>query len=349
VVKPPLEVVVVLGDPHLADTYKPGHRFNPEDLECVAILKRSLAALEGYRFTYFDDHPNLIPFLLERKPQLAMNLCDTGYRNDAALELHVPALLELLDIPCTGSGPHGLALTFDKSVVRAVASAHGIPTPFELELGSDGAEALDQIRYPALIKPARADGSLGITRDAVVHDRAGAARCLERLRAALPGHDLLAQEFLPGPEYGIGLVGNPGGNAGQGFTALPPLEVDYSRLDPSLPRLLGYESKALPDSPYWTDIRYRRAETLDEATEARLIEHCKRLFARLQCRDYARFDFRTDAAGTIKLLEVNANPAWAHDGKLNLMAGFAGLSHGDLLGLILQAATHRTGLATSKR
>ena len=69
----------------------------------------------------------------------------------------------------------------------------------------------------------------------------------------------------------------------------------------------------------------------------------KRLFARLGLRDYARFDFRCAADGAPRLLEVNPNPAWAHDGKLALMAGFAGLSYRDLLRRILEIALERLG------
>lgn len=335
-----LGVTVLLGDPRLPDSYKRNDQFNPEDLQNVEILKHSLSELSGYRFSYFDDHPKLFSYLLERPPELVLNLCDTGYRNDALRELHIPALLELLDIPCTGAGPEGIVLVYDKGIVRAVAAVHGVPVPFEVFLEPGQSFDPATATFPALIKPARADGSLGITQNAVVKGPDEAARYLDALWAELPDRAVLVQEFLSGNEYSIGLVGNPD----HGFTVLPPLEVDYSGLDPSLPRLLGYESKALPDSPYWTDIKYRRAQTLPEDTCARMIEHSKFLFARLQCRDYARFDFRADAEGTVKLMEVNTNPAWAHDAKLNLMAGFGGTSHGQLLGLILKAARRRTGL-----
>jgi len=149
---------------------------------------------------------------------------------------------------------------------------------------------------------------------------------------------------LTGPEYSIGIVGN----FGQGYRVLPPLEVDYSRLDPSLPRLLPYESKWVPESPYWTQIGYREAR-LDEETRRTLIDYSNILFERLGCRDYARFDFRADAEGEIKLLEVNPNPGWCWDGKLNLMAEMAGLSYSDLLRLIIETAqervaAHRPGL-----
>ncbi|MEQ8698770.1 MAG: D-alanine--D-alanine ligase, partial [Bauldia litoralis] len=121
-------------------------------------------------------------------------------------------------------------------------------------------------------------------------------------------------------------------------------EVDYSKLDPSLPRLLPYESKWHPDSPYWTDIVYREA-TMAEEVRRRLIDYSSLLFERLDCRDYARFDLRADADGAIKLLEVNPNPGWCWDGKLNLMANFAGLRYAELLRMIIDAGQARYALA----
>jgi D-alanine-D-alanine ligase len=190
--------------------------------------------------------------------------------------------------------------------------------------------------FPALIKPNYGDSSIGIGRDAVVHSWEEAIACLGRLRAQMPRCPILIQEFLTGPEYSIGIIGNPG----QGYRVLPPLEVDYSQLDPGLPRLLAYESKWVPDSPYWSQIGYREAR-LDEESRRKIVDYSNLLFERLGCRDYARFDFRADAEGEIKLLEVNPNPGWCWDGKLNLMAEMAGLRYCDLLRLIIEAAQER--------
>ena len=74
-----------------------------------------------------------------------------------------------------------------------------------------------------------------------------------------------------------------------------------------------------------------------------LYDYSSKLFERIECRDYARFDFRRDATGTIKLMEVNPNPGWCWDGKLNLMASFEGMSYTDLLEQILIAARERHG------
>jgi len=154
---------------------------------------------------------------------------------------------------------------------------------------------------------------------------------------------LLIQEFLTGTEYSVGIIGNPG----LSYDVLPVLEVDYSGLPSDLPCILGYESKWMPSSPYWTDIRYREAR-LDEDKVRKLHDYSKELFERLGCRDYARFDFRADAQGEIKLLEVNPNPGWCWDGKFNIMAGMAGMRYADLLRKIIEAALERVATSTSE-
>jgi D-alanine-D-alanine ligase len=158
---------------------------------------------------------------------------------------------------------------------------------------------------------------------------------LEKLQAEMPGIPLLVQEFLSGAEYSVGIIGNPGD-----FRFLPVLEVDFSDLPDSLVPILGYESKWEPDSPYWNTIHYQEAK-IDAETTRKLYDSSALLFERLGCRDYARFDYRADSNGEIKLLEVNPNPGWCWDGKLNIMAGFDGLRYADLLEMILEAAQQR--------
>lgn len=336
------EVAVVLGDPRLPDCGKLSGRFAVEDHEAFERLRAALAELPGYRFRYLDDHRRLLGDLVADPPAFALNFCDTGFRNEAHLELHVPALLELLDVPYSGSPPGTLALCYDKALVRALAAQSGVPVPEERFLRPEEplAAAVPE-RFPALIKPNRGDGSVGITRRALVRDEVEARAYLEALRRELPEREILVQEYLPGTEYGVGLIGNPARAGGEdGFTVLPPMEVDFSGLPEGCAPILSYESKADPSSPYYRRIVYREA-ALDEAQRGRLLAWSTRLFGRLGCRDYARFDFRTGADGTVKLLEVNPNPAWCWDGKLALMTGFAGRPYSDLLARILEAAQRR--------
>ena len=327
-------ILVLLGDPRLPDRSKPGGRYTEDDFDQVKQLKLALSELAGRNFTYVDDHRDLYATLRDADPEFVLNFCDTGLGNDARRELHVPAMLEMLNIPYSGSGPVALGLCYDKALVRAVASAHGVPVPNEAFLRTDN--VLPEFSYPAFVKPNRGDGSVGITEAAIVSDAQAAAARIEALRNELPGCDILLQEFLSGTEYGFGLTGNSQG----GFTALPMLEVDYSKLDPQLPQLLSYGSKVDPESPYWTDIGFRAAG-LDTSSQQRVRDWCISLYDRLQLRDYARFDFRADRNGQLKLMEVNPNPAWCWDGKLAHMGRLDGRSHGDVLNLIIEAAERR--------
>jgi D-alanine-D-alanine ligase len=334
-----LDVTVILGDPRLPDSVKRGGTFNTEDIETIRKLKDALSELPSYKFHYLDNHATLERDLAELRTDLVLNLCDEGYNNDAFKELHVPAMLDVLGIPYTGAGPSALAACYDKGLVRAVAQSLDVPVPLETYVrpGDQGA-TLPSV-FPAILKPNYGDSSQGITKDAVVANERALLDYLEKLRSDFPKRPILVQEYLTGAEYSVSLIGNPD----QGLRALPVLEVDYSRLDPKLPRILGYESKWEPDSSYWTQIRYYEAN-LPDHIQSQLIEHSARLFERLGCRDYARFDYRADARGEIKLLEVNPNPGWCWDGKLNIMAGFQGMRYSELLAQILAAAEERLGI-----
>ena len=173
----------------------------------------------------------------ELSTDLVFNLCDEGWNNDPFKELHVPALLEVLGVGYTGAGPSALAACYDKGLVRAVAQGLDVPVPLEsyVRPGDQGA-TLPSV-FPALLKPNQGDSSQGITKDFVVTNEKALLDYLDRLRAEFPKRGVLVQEFLTGAEYSVQLIGNPD----QGLRALPILEVDYSKLDEKLPKILGYE------------------------------------------------------------------------------------------------------------
>jgi len=330
------EVTVLMGDPALPDSVKLSGKFNPEDFETINRLKEALSELSDYQFTYFDNHASLISRLRSDLPRFVLNLCDEGFDNDAFKELHIPSLLELLGIPYSGAGPACLGLCYNKFVVRAMAASMDIPVPMETYFNPDDTSATLPSVFPAIVKPNFGDSSIGITQDAVVYSSDELVKYLTKIRETLPGRSVLIEEFLSGPEYSISIIGNPG----LSYNILPPLEVDYSSLEPGLPHILGYESKWIPDSPYWTQISYHEAKVNDDI-RAKLFDYSNLLFERCGCRDYARFDFRTDSDGEIKLLEVNPNPGWCWDGKLNYMASYEGLRYADLLKMIIEAAQER--------
>jgi D-alanine-D-alanine ligase len=341
------QVAVVMGDPRLSDDMKLGGVFDDDDFHTIDQLKAALGSLEGYEFTYLDEHDKLLE-RLRRMPDIdfVLNLCDEGYSNDPRKELHVPVALELYNVPYTGAGPQCLAFCYDKSLVRGVAREMGIPVPRAqfVRPGSATIDLLD-VGYPAIVKPNSGDSSVGITQKSVAHTPDELAAALETVRRQV-GADkpLLVEEFLEGKDLTIGIIGNSAG----GYFVLPMTEDDYSALPPDLPRICGYEAKWLADSPYMTDVQSVVAQVPD-ATRA-LIEECSiALFERLGCCDYARFDWRLDTDGEPHLLEANPNPGWCWDGHLAKQAAHAGHSYADMLRLILEAAERRIGARKAVR
>lgn len=333
--KTKLECVVLLGDPSIPDSVSK-KRSQEQTPVSVIRLKEALDSLSEYQFYYLNDHKQYLTYFHSHRPSIVFNLCDEGFRNNLFSELHIPALLEMLDIPYTGAAPACLGICYNKGLVTSWARDMNIATPKEMRVDANFCSTLPS-EFPLFVKPVYGDGSIGITKDAVVHNASELTHYFDYLRMHLPGIPALVQEFLMGRELSVSLVGN-----GDRITAFPILEVDYSELSKDLPAISGYECKWMLNSP-WSKVRHMKADLTDAQTRE-LIDNSILLFQRLECRDYARLDYRMDAKGKIKLLEVNPNPGWGWDGKFSLMAQMAGLSYADLLDMILKAARERFGL-----
>jgi D-alanine-D-alanine ligase len=343
-------VVVILGDPSKPDPLKPLAIFDEDDLYTIDQLKSALRELSAgstgkdYQFTYLNSHDTLIPDLIKLvgKVDLVFNLCDEGYSNDPRKELHIPALLEKLEIPYTGAGPQCIAYCYDKSLVRGIAKEMGIPVPEAFFIKPEDTIFELPFSFPVIVKPNFGDASFGITQRSVAGSLEELLNGVSEIREKF-GYEkpILVEEFLPGKDLSVGIIGNPPSS----YSVLPIIEEDYSGLPESLPKICGYEAKWLPDSPYW-NIKSVRAN-LPEETEKLIIEWCLKLFGRLGCRDYCRFDWRLDAEGNPKLLEVNPNPGWCWDGHIAKMAKIAGMSYGEMLGAFLRAAEQRLGIQMS--
>ena len=339
------DLVVIMGDPRKIDTIKPDLIFDEDDFHTIDELKSALEVNNHRQYTFLDDHDNLIDDLrdLRQRTDLVLNLCDEGFENDPHKELHVPALLEMLQIPYTGGGPQCLAYCYDKSLVRGIAKEMNIPVPDGLLLNANDSTIDLPMHFPVIIKPNFGDSSFGIIQDSVAQTPEELIDAVVQIRRRF-GYDqpVLVEEFLQGKDLSVGIIGNPP----QEYTILPIVEEDYSVLPEGLPHLCGYEAKWLPDSPYW-NLRSIPAE-LSEPARNVLEDASVRLFVRLECRDYARFDWRLDSEGNPHLLEVNPNPGWCWDGHLAKMAHIAGLSYADMLEAIISAAATRLGIITTR-
>jgi len=312
-----------------------------EDMD-LAINARTVA--EVLRSSGYDawTHPfgkeigELIAGLRSRGADAVFNLSECPQLSPEK-ELHACALLELLRIPYTGNGPLPLGICNSKALSKQLMIANGIPTP-RFRLYTSDPEDDPGIPYPLVVKPANEDGSAGITEESVVPDLAGLRRQVKGLRDGFR-QDALAEEFVGGREFNVGVLGN--GSEADAHRSLPPAELVYR--NPRW-RLCTYESKWDSTHPSYAEIAPVCPADIPPGLTARLSEitlECARIFG---LAGYARVDFRMNAQGELFVLEVNPNPDISPDAGMSRAARAAGLPYTELIGEIL-----RLGLALGAR
>ncbi|MDX1561729.1 MAG: methyltransferase domain-containing protein [Gammaproteobacteria bacterium] len=339
-------VVVALGDHRRVDSVKPGGKFDQDDFHTINELKKALGGLDEYEFTYLDDHANMIDELRKNAKNIdfVLNLCDEGFNNEATKELHVPALLELLGLKYTGGDPQCLAYCYDKSLVRGVAQELDVPVPQAFTVMPEDTAFINlPLDFPLIVKPNFGDSSIGITTASVCYDVNQLEQAITNVRQVV-GFDepVLVEQFLTGKDISVGIIGNPP----DAYQVLPIIEEDYSAIPEGMPKICGYEAKWDTSSIYFTGIKSIIAD-LPQETTGFLTASCIKLFERLGCRDYARFDWRLDSNGTPRLLEVNPNPGWCWDGHLARMAEFGSIDYRGMLRDILRACEERLAMGTT--
>ncbi len=336
-------VLVLMGDPNKMDAVKPAGSFDEDDYHTINELKKALAELSGYQFIFLDRHNTLIADLqkMKNRSNYVLNLCDEGFNNEAAKELHITAILEVLGFHYSGGTPQCLAYCYDKSLVRGIAKEMDIPVPNAFMINPDDIQYVAfPLTFPVIVKPNHGDSSFGITQNNVCYDLQALENAIIGIREKF-GYNkpILVEEYLTGKDISVGIIGNPTTS----YNILPIIEEDYSALPEGLPKICGYEAKWDPASPYW-NIKSVPAN-LSEDVERFLGASCLKLFERLECRDYARFDWRLDENGTPRLLEVNPNPGWCWDGHLAKMAKLQDMRYSDMLDHILKACKTRLSAA----
>jgi D-alanine-D-alanine ligase len=239
-------VVVLLGDPTLKNVVKPGSVFDEDDVHALNELKSALLGLRGYKFVFLDKHATFLDFLRENRDSIYMvlNLCDDGFLNNPYMELHIPALLDILGIRYTGAGPRCLSICYDKSAVKSIASSMGIPVPHHILI--ENAKHVGKPVFPAIVKPNFGDNSWGIDARSVVRNMSELDAAIKELstRWGYRG-PILVEEYIEGIDLTVSILGNPPDDI-----ALPILTEDYSMLPENLPKILTYQAKWMPNSEY---------------------------------------------------------------------------------------------------
>lgn len=326
-----------------------------DDLDSPATIEAICAALEagGHRATFLEGNLSLIETLPKLKPDICFNICE-GHWGDSR-ESHVPAILEMLRIPYTGSGVLTLALTLDKPMTKRVLAFHDLPTPaFQVFERAD--EPLDDdMRFPLFVKPSREGTGMGVSARSIVHDEA-ALRSELAEQLARYHQPILVERFVAGREVTVGALGNlrppvarrmPDDELARrvlhGLHFLPPLEVDFA----AYPETEGGVYTNRMKTEWAHDFRYLCPAPLPPALVNQLNWLTAATFRITGCVDVARVDFRLDSADNDRpyILEINPLPGlYPGLSDLVLEAGADGMSYNELINAILDAACARHGL-----
>jgi D-alanine-D-alanine ligase len=332
------------GRPRRTERLKVGFTFNvkrvapglagEQDEEAEYDSPKTLQAIREAIASYGHDVVDLeatqdLPLQLASTPvDVVFNIAE-GFKGRSR-ESQVPSLLELLDIPYTGSDPAALSVSLDKAVAKRMVRTHGILTPSYLVLNTGKERLPRELGFPLLVKPVAEGTSKGVTRKSIVRDE-GELREVARDLISKYRQPALAEQYISGREFTVGLLGE------RRPKVLPPMEIVF--LDGSDPTpVYSFEMKQ-----DWSDrIRYEVPAKLSEREVDRLERAAREVFAALGCRDVARIDFRIDAEGRIFFIECNPlpglTPGWSD---LVLIAQAAGIEYRPLIGEILSFAIRR--------
>ena len=239
-------------------------------------------------------------------------------------EAHVPVLLELAGVPCLGSDALSLSISLDKHLTKTLVAAAGVAVPAGVVLppGADVAALASGLAFPAMVKPRYEGTAKGIARSSRC-DSAFDLLAEARRQHGLYRQDLVAEAFVPGAEYTVGVVGT-----GRTARALPALQR-------ATDLVTGIGTHALGD------VDGELAGDLTPGLDAALAEAAVAAHRALECRDFSRSDFRVGPDGGPVFVEINPLPTFAPDGTFAILAELEGRPYTDWLADVLAEAFAR--------
>ncbi len=303
---------------------------NPQSLGKVGVL---LGGRSGEREISLLSGNGVLEALLEKG--VDAHAFDTGLRNPTELAtanfdrvfiaLHgrfgedgtIQGLLELLNLPYTGSGVLASALAIDKIATKRIWMSSGLATPqFEqLSATSDWSAVVQNLGLPLIVKPAHEGSSLGLTK----------VQALEQLPDAYAlalslDKKVMAESCIIGPELTCPLVGE-----GEAAEALPVIQI--------IPPNANYD---FHNKYFSNETQYLCPTELDEKLNQAVQRLALDAYRVLGCKTWGRADIMIDERTRQPyLLEMNTSPGMTSHSLVPMAAKAAGVSYGDLVLWIL--------------
>jgi len=300
------------------------------------------AALEQrHRVSLVEANEEAFQRFREIRPDIVFNVAE-GFRG-ASREAQIPAMLEMLGIPYTGSDPITLGICLDKSRAKEILSFHGIPTPLFHVVSSLQDLRESNYSYPSIVKPLHEGSSKGIFNNSIVKDFVSLRAEVEKIVCEYD-QPALIEQFLSGREFTVALLGSH-----PDVRTLPVVEIRFDSLPPGVNPIYSYEAKWIWDQlDHPIDVHECPAR-ISSDLQKKIDTVCLEAFRLLGCRDWCRIDVRLDERGEPHILELNPLPGILPNPEEHSCfpqaARVAGIEYNAMINAVLNSAIQRYGLA----
>ncbi len=317
------------------DPSKPPDYFSEFDSQ--ETVNAIIAALErkGHNVSLIEARrPDIISFFRNNPVDMVFNIAEgtSGkYR-----ESEIPAILDYLRIPYTGSNTFSLALALNKALTKKILIAENIPTP-RFQLFVRGEEPLDgNLHFPLIVKPNREGSAKGISSTCVVRTPDTLFAKVRELRGTYK-QEILVEEYIEGKELTVGILENGT------MTVLPILEIDFADCVHSGEYFYSWRMKEYQGNrDLGLTPTFHCPARLDKETEERVKEAALRTHQAVGCFDISRTDIRLSTDNIPYVLEINPLPGLdPRESNYPMMAYAAGMAYDDIIEAILANALGR--------
>jgi len=307
--------------------------------ETINAIKNALES-GGNTVKNIEADENAYEKLKKLKPDIVFNFSE-GVRGESR-ESHIAAICEMLGIPYTGAGVLTSAIILNKARTKEILDYYNIPTP-RFQVFKTIKEKLNpELNFPLLIKPVAEGSSKGIRNKSLVNNEKELKKMVKWLLETY-NEPAVVEEFIEGKEVTVGVVGNDEND----IIVLPLVGIDYENLPEGVHHFDSYEVKWEYDSPENPVVKVNCPAKIDKKVEKRIRNIAKYAFIILNCRDWARVDFRIKD-GIPYILELNVPVGLLPDPEDNsrfpLATRTIGFDFNETVNIILYFALKRTGL-----
>ncbi|HEX9331387.1 MAG TPA: hypothetical protein VF896_05840 [Anaerolineales bacterium] len=320
------------------------------DYDHIETIDAIRAAIEtdGHKAVFIQADEDLPFALRDQKPDICFNIAE-GLGGDAR-EAQIPALLELLRIPYTGSRVLTNGISLDKTLTKRIWRDRRLPVaPFQEFVAGDEPVRAD-LEYPLFVKPAREGTGMGVDMKAIVNNE---KELRERAEYIINTYQqpALVEAFLPGREFTVGVMGradaklysrHPEWYEKDGFHRFPILELDMTRS--VTPMVYSQEAKSKEVGEEGAP-GYFCPANIEPELEKKLKYFALRAHMLLNALDVSRTDVRLDEQGNPRVMEINTLPGLTPNySDLCLQSKAEGIRYEDLILEILYLGASRWGM-----